>query len=114
MTQNQKTNIKNKPLSPDLLRKTNAYWRGPATVLLASRKIVYRCPPHQEAQQEHPGDWTIAAAIDESVPAPLLSAALYGRCSSRGEDDVVDKLLSALRYQFGGHEEKTTAKKGVA
>jgi 6-phosphogluconate dehydrogenase len=52
------------------------------------------------------GRWTIAAAIDESVPAPVLSAALYERFSSRGEADFADKLLSALRYQFGGHEEK--------
>ena len=52
------------------------------------------------------GRWTIAAAIDESVPAPVLSAALYERFSSRGEDDFADKVLSALRYQFGGHEEK--------
>jgi 6-phosphogluconate dehydrogenase len=52
------------------------------------------------------GRWTIAAAIDESVPAPVLSAALYERFSSRGEDDFAEKLLSALRYQFGGHSEK--------
>ena len=57
------------------------------------------------------GRWTIAAAIDESVPAPVLSAALYERFSSRGEDDFADKVLSALRYEFGGHEEKA-AKKG--
>jgi 6-phosphogluconate dehydrogenase len=57
------------------------------------------------------GRWTIAAAIDESVPAPVLSAALYERFSSRGEDDFADKLLSALRYQFGGHEEKAAAAK---
>jgi len=56
------------------------------------------------------GRWTIAAAIDESVPAPVLSAALYERFSSRGEDDFADKLLSALRYQFGGHREKPAAK----
>jgi len=52
------------------------------------------------------GRWTIAAAIDESVPVPVLSAALYERFSSRGEDDFAEKLLSALRYQFGGHIEK--------
>ena len=55
------------------------------------------------------GRWTIAAAIDESVPAPVLSAALYERFSSRGEDDFAEKLLSALRYQFGGHYEKAGA-----
>jgi 6-phosphogluconate dehydrogenase len=60
------------------------------------------------------GRWTIAAAIDESVPAPVLSAALYERFSSRGEDDFADKLLSALRYGFGGHEEKPAAAKANA
>ena len=52
------------------------------------------------------GRWTIAAAVDESVPAPVLSAALYDRFTSRGEADFGNKLLSALRYQFGGHHEK--------
>jgi 6-phosphogluconate dehydrogenase len=60
------------------------------------------------------GRWTIAAAIDESVPAPVLSAALYERFSSRGEDDFAEKLLSALRYQFGGHDEKAAADKAGA
>jgi 6-phosphogluconate dehydrogenase len=55
------------------------------------------------------GRWTIAAAIDESVPAPVLSAALYERFSSRGEADFANKLLSALRFQFGGHKEKAAA-----
>jgi 6-phosphogluconate dehydrogenase len=53
------------------------------------------------------GRWTLKAAIDESVPAPVLSAALFERFSTRGEDDFADKLLSALRYEFGGHKEKT-------
>jgi 6-phosphogluconate dehydrogenase len=52
------------------------------------------------------GRWTITAAIDESVPVPVLSAALYQRFSSRGEEDFADKLLSALRFQFGGHVER--------
>jgi 6-phosphogluconate dehydrogenase len=52
------------------------------------------------------GRWTIKAAIDEAVPAPVLSAALYQRFSSRGEADYQDKLLSAMRYGFGGHLEK--------
>ena len=59
------------------------------------------------------GRWTINAAIDESVPAPVLSAALYARFSSRGEDEFADKLLSALRFQFGGHQEKAAAKEGA-
>ncbi len=54
------------------------------------------------------GRWTIAAAIDEAVPTPVLSAALYERFTSRGEADFADKLLSAMRYQFGGHVEKST------
>jgi len=53
------------------------------------------------------GRWTIKAAIDESVPAHVLSAALYERFSSRGEADFADKLLSAMRYEFGGHLEKS-------
>jgi 6-phosphogluconate dehydrogenase len=56
------------------------------------------------------GRWTIAAAIDESVPVPVLSAALYERFGSRGEADFADKLLSALRHEFGGHAEKLPTK----
>ncbi|HMF10663.1 MAG TPA: hypothetical protein VKE94_00100, partial [Gemmataceae bacterium] len=52
------------------------------------------------------GRWTIKAAIDEAVPVPVLSTALYQRFSSRGEADYQDKLLSAMRFQFGGHLEK--------
>lgn len=52
------------------------------------------------------GRWTIKAAIDEAIPVPVLSAALYARFSSRGEDTFADKLISAMRYQFGGHLEK--------
>jgi 6-phosphogluconate dehydrogenase len=52
------------------------------------------------------GRWTSIAAIEEGVPAPVLSSALYSRFSSRGLDDYADKLLSAMRKQFGGHEEK--------
>jgi 6-phosphogluconate dehydrogenase len=52
------------------------------------------------------GRWTIHAAIDESVPAPVLTTALYQRYSSRGESDFADRVLSAMRYAFGGHIEK--------
>ncbi len=52
------------------------------------------------------GRWTIKAAIDEGVPVPVLSSALYERFSSRGEGDFADKLLSAMRFGFGGHLEK--------
>jgi len=51
------------------------------------------------------GRWTILAAIDESAPAPVLSAALYQRFTSRGEGDFAAKVLSAMRFQFGGHVE---------
>ena len=56
------------------------------------------------------GRWTIKAAIDEAVPTPVLSAALYQRFASRGEADFQDKLLSAMRFQFGGHVEKQEGK----
>ena len=52
------------------------------------------------------GRWTIKAAIDEAVPAPVLTAALYERFSSRGESDFANKVLSAMRYGFGGHHEQ--------
>lgn len=52
------------------------------------------------------GRWTIRAAIDEAVPVPVLTTALYQRFNSRGEADFQNKLLSALRYEFGGHHEK--------
>jgi len=52
------------------------------------------------------GRWTIKAAIDEAVPVPVLSTALYERFSSRGEGDYQDKLLSAMRFGFGGHLER--------
>jgi 6-phosphogluconate dehydrogenase len=54
------------------------------------------------------GRWTIKAAIDEAAPAHVLSSALYERFSSRGEADFADKLLSAMRYEFGGHLEKSS------
>ncbi|MDD2542772.1 MAG: decarboxylating 6-phosphogluconate dehydrogenase [Desulfuromonadaceae bacterium] len=58
------------------------------------------------------GRWTNIAAIEEGVPAHVLSAALYERFSSRGEADFADRVLSAMRYGFGGHLEKTTGKTG--
>jgi 6-phosphogluconate dehydrogenase len=56
------------------------------------------------------GRWTIKAAIDEGVPVPVLSSALYERFASRGEADFQDKLLSAMRFGFGGHLEKPAVK----
>src|SRR5947207_8194498 len=60
------------------------------------------------------GRWTVMAAIDEAVPAPVLTSALFERFSSRGEADFADKLLSAMRFEFGGHHEKPAAGKGGA
>ena len=59
-------------------------------------------------------DWAIMAAVDEAVPAPVPSTAPYERFGSRGEADFADKVLSALRYEFGGHEEKAAAPPGGA
>ena len=53
------------------------------------------------------GRWTVNAAVDTGTPAPVLAAALFARFSSRGEDDFANRLLSAMRYQFGGHVERT-------
>jgi 6-phosphogluconate dehydrogenase len=60
------------------------------------------------------GRWTIKAAIDEAVPAPVLTTSLYERFSSRGEADFANKLLSAMRYEFGGHLEKPAEKSEAA
>src|SRR5215469_3526282 len=60
------------------------------------------------------GRWTIIAAIDESVPVPVLSSALFERFSSRGEADYADRLLSAMRFEFGGHLEKADTTGGNA
>ena len=60
------------------------------------------------------GRWTIKAAIDEAVPTPVLTASLYERFSSRGQADFADKLLSAMRYEFGGHLEKPAEKSEAA
>jgi len=60
------------------------------------------------------GRWTVAAAIDLAVPVPVLSAALYERFSSRGQADFADGMLSALRHEFGGHQEKPGAREGGA
>jgi 6-phosphogluconate dehydrogenase len=59
------------------------------------------------------GRWTIKAAIDEAVPVPVLTSALYERFSSRGEADFADKLLSAMRFEFGGHVEKASPGRGA-
>jgi 6-phosphogluconate dehydrogenase (decarboxylating) len=58
------------------------------------------------------GRWTINAAIDEAIPVPVLSAALYQRFSSRGESQFADRVLSAMRYEFGGHREMAASVEG--
>lgn len=55
------------------------------------------------------GRWTVLTAVEEGVPAPVLSAALFGRFASRGRDDFANRILSAMRKQFGGHHEKPKA-----
>jgi 6-phosphogluconate dehydrogenase len=59
------------------------------------------------------GRWTLQAAVDAGVPAPVIATSLFARFSSRGEDDYAERLLSALRWQFGGHAEKPAAKPGA-
>jgi 6-phosphogluconate dehydrogenase len=54
------------------------------------------------------GRWTVLAAVDEAVPAPVISSALFSRFASRGRDEFADKVMSAMRYEFGGHHEKDT------
>ncbi len=74
-----------------------------ATALLADPQLAKFAGRVSDSGE---GRWTIKAAIDEAVPAHVLTAALYERFSSRGEADFADKLLSAMRYEFGGHLEK--------
>jgi 6-phosphogluconate dehydrogenase len=59
------------------------------------------------------GRWTVQAAVDEGVPTPVISAALYSRFASRGDDEYAAKLLSAMRFEFGGHLEKAADKAGA-
>jgi 6-phosphogluconate dehydrogenase len=91
-------------------------WRRGSVVaswLLDLAAIALLEQPHLETYSGRVSDsgegrWTITAAIEESVPAPVLSSALYERFTSRGEADFANKLLSALRFQFGGHVERTS------
>jgi len=89
-------------------------WRHGSVIgswLLDLTAAALKKSPDLEAFAGHVSDsgegrWTLQAAIDEGVPAPVLSSALAQRFASRGEEDFANKLLSAMRYQFGGHEEK--------
>ena len=69
---------------------------------------------HGRVSDSGEGRWTISAAVDESVPVPVLSSALFERFSSRGEADFADRLMSAMRFEFGGHLEKAESMGGNA
>jgi hypothetical protein len=77
--------------------------------LLFSKVTTQDCRPKFGGRVSDSGEgrWTIKAAIDEGVPVPVLTTALYERFSSRGEADYADRLLSAMRFGFGGHLEKS-------
>ena len=97
----------------DLAKVTEVWRRGSviSSWLLDLTAEAYHTDPDLDAYDGHVSDsgegrWTISAAIDEGVPVPVLSAALYQRFSSRGRSDVADKTLSAMRAGFGGHVEK--------
>ncbi|HET6196076.1 MAG TPA: decarboxylating 6-phosphogluconate dehydrogenase [Acetobacteraceae bacterium] len=68
---------------------------------------------HGRVSDSGEGRWTVNAAIDEGVPAPVISAALYARFASRGASDYADRLLSAMRFAFGGHVEKPAGKESA-
>ena len=97
----------------DLPKVTEVWRRGSVITswLLDLTAEAYLEDPELSAYSGHVSDsgegrWTINAAVDEGVPVPVLSAALYQRFSSRGRDDVANKALSAMRAGFGGHKEK--------
>ena len=75
-------------------------------ISLLDRKSIEKISGRVSDTRE--GRWTINAAIDEGTPVPVLSAALFQRFDSRGESDFANKLLSAMRFQFGGHVERTS------
>jgi 6-phosphogluconate dehydrogenase len=98
----------------DLAAVTEVWRRGSVVTswLLDLIAEAYLADAHLDAYEGHVSDsgegrWTIHAAIDEGVPAPVLSAALYARFESRGRADVANKVLSAMRAGFGGHHERT-------
>ncbi|WP_420451022.1 phosphogluconate dehydrogenase (NAD(+)-dependent, decarboxylating) [Ilumatobacter sp.] len=98
----------------DLAKVTEVWRRGSVITswLLDLTAEAYLDDPELSAYSGHVSDsgegrWTIAAAIDEGVPVPVLSAALFQRFASRGRDDVANKALSAMRAGFGGHQERT-------
>ena len=101
-------------LDLDLAAVTEVWRRGSVVTswLLDLAAEAYLADPHLDAYEGHVGDsgegrWTIKAAVDEGVPVPVMSAALYARFESRGRADVANKVLSAMRAGFGGHQEST-------
>jgi len=97
----------------DLAKVTEVWRRGSviSSWLLDLTAEAYHDDPNLDQYSGHVSDsgegrWTINAAIDEGVPVPVLSAALYQRFSSRGRSDVADQVLSAMRAGFGGHTER--------
>jgi 6-phosphogluconate dehydrogenase len=96
------------------LAAVSELWRRGSVVsswLLDLTATALHADPHLEGfdgvvSDSGEGRWTLHAAIDEGVPVPVLSTALYERFSSRGRSDVADRLLSAMRQQFGGHQER--------
>jgi 6-phosphogluconate dehydrogenase len=97
----------------DLGAVTEVWRRGSVVTswLLDLTAEAFRTDPGLEGYSGHVSDsgegrWTINAAIDEGVPAPVLSAALYQRFSSRGRSNTADRVLSAMRAGFGGHHER--------
>jgi 6-phosphogluconate dehydrogenase len=100
----------------DLPRITEVWRRGSviSSWLLDLTAEAFHADPHLSAYSGHVSDsgegrWTVDAAIDEGVPVPVLSAALFQRFSSRGRSDVADQVLSAMRAGFGGHIERKDA-----
>ncbi|MCI0672717.1 MAG: decarboxylating 6-phosphogluconate dehydrogenase [Myxococcaceae bacterium] len=98
----------------DLAEVTELWRRGsviPSWLLDLTAHALRRSPELSDftgrVSDSGEGRWTVAAAIDESVPAPVLASALYERFSSRGQADFADRLLSALRFEFGGHVERS-------
>ena len=79
-----------------------------ATSLLNDRDLKHYAGRVSDSGE---GRWTLEAAIDESVPVPVLSAALYARFTSQGGADFSNRVLSAMRKQFGGHDEKKKGKR---
>ena len=96
------------------LRDIAELWRrgSVASIWLLGLTAAARAADHGLADlsgrvaESREGRWTLKAAIDEAVPTTVLSSAPYSRFASRGEGGFSDKLLSALRYQFGGHHEQ--------